>query len=449
MTRKRKTTLGLGQAAALLLVSLLATPAMAQQGKFTADGPVTLAGVGTAQGGPLTLTATQTGPESSNVLTVFGSKVHCANAIYTGHQQGVTPHALISSGATQVTITPHYGKCTLFGKPATVDMNGCDYVFDFEGTTGAAKFGVKTTVVCPVGKHVQVTMFESEAKHTEASSFCTLTLTESAAGYSGLSASYTEAGQITISGSIEGMTVHENSEAALCAEATTTGAELHLDVQVEGRDAEGTVKPITVSDSGALAWGEGVGSSNALTINGGKTHCQSVILTGHKYNVLPNRPIENGVTTITLTPHYINCSWGGVLPIGFDMNGCHYVLHIGSTVGGVAGTYALTLDIVCPAPQEIGMTLFANATKQAENKPFCKVDIPAQTGFKGLRAMDTGNGHLDIAGTLKGVHVRSTSIEPLSLCPTTTTTSGSEFDFDFTVEGLNDEGAPTHIAISH
>jgi hypothetical protein len=433
-------------AVALALSGVAAATASAQQGLLTSDGPVTLTTEETEKGGPLTLTATQTGAESANALTVFGSKVRCGSAVYTGHKYNVTPHTFIPTNATQVTITPHYGKCTLFGKPATVDMNGCDYVLDFEGTTGTDKFGVKTTIVCPSEKHIQVTMFESEAKHTEAKSFCMLTLTENAAGYAGLSATDTTNGRIDVTGAIKEMTVHEKSAAAECAETTTTSGELHLDVEVEGKNESGIVKAISISDEGKLIWDETPAGSNATTMFGAKTECPGSTFTGHKYNETPHRFIPNGATTITLTPHYKNCAVSGI-PITVDMNGCDYVLHIGQTTGA-AGTYGVTTDIVCPVGQEIRMTLFGGATKHAESKPFCKIDIKEQAGLKGLHATNTETGYFDLSGTLEGLHMLRTNIEFPILCPNNTTTTEAKYDFDLTVKGLNEAGASTPIALS-
>lgn len=439
--------LGLALGAILALSAITASTALAQQGSLTSDGPVTLIAEQTGGGGPLTFTGTQTGAESANGLTAFGGKAHCAGTTYTGHKPSILPIFLIPSGSTQVTVTPHYGKCTLFGKPATIDMNGCDYVFDFEGTTGAEKFGVKTTIVCPSGKHIQVTMFENEAKHTEGNSFCMFTLTEKATAYAGLAATDTGNGRIDVTGTLKEITVHEKSEAALCAEATTTSAELHLDIEIEGRNAGGVQKAISISDEGKLTWPETAASSNATTMFGVKLECANFIATGHAYDQTPHKSISSGATTITLIPHYGTCTWPGGFPTTRDVNGCDYVLHIGKTSGEKQGTYEVTTNIVCPPGQETMFTMFLNATKHMENKPFCKLDVQAPLGLKGLHATETENGHFAITGTLKGIHVASTNIEG-GTCPTSATTANAEFDFDLTVRGLNGAGQATTIALS-
>jgi hypothetical protein len=72
--------------------------------------------------------------KNANSLTAFGGEVQCPNVVCTGHEEGSVTKG-VPSGASSATITPHYKTCTAFGAPATVDMNGCDYVFHLKETT--------------------------------------------------------------------------------------------------------------------------------------------------------------------------------------------------------------------------------------------------------------------------------------------------------------------------
>jgi hypothetical protein len=231
--------LGLALVAMLALGALTASAASAQ-GKITSDGSVTLHGKHLA---------------GVNALTAFGGRTECPNATYTGHKVGSTTE-LIANGSTQATITPHYGLCKTiagFEFSSTVDMNGCDYVFDLEGTTGgvAHTYGVKATVVCPKNAHIQVTLFTSSS-HTDSNRFCTTTITENAAGYLGLHATDLTNGKLQISGTIEGIAAHKvtgpDNNSFLCATASTETAKLDLDIEVEGKNSSGGATNVSLSD---------------------------------------------------------------------------------------------------------------------------------------------------------------------------------------------------------
>jgi hypothetical protein len=244
-------TLGLTLFASLALGVVAASAASAQeQGVLTSDGPVTLTG--------------KTTPETVNItLAAFGSQLACPNKLYTGHKYNVTPHEGIPNGATTTTITLHYGACTwsIFNFPTTVDMNGCDYVFDLGKTTPAGNkektYGITTTVVCPPEKHIQVTTFTSGSAHgVGTTSFCTITITENAAGYQGLHATDLGTGKIRIHGTIQSITAdmdrgpHPLPFGVACNEAETEAAEVAFDMTVSGHNPAKpkTETPISISE---------------------------------------------------------------------------------------------------------------------------------------------------------------------------------------------------------
>lgn len=95
----------------------------------------------TAEQYPATLTGKNT-TETDKFLTTTGT-VNCKTASYA---------ATISAAATSVSATPTYSNCTAFGFPATIDVNGCKYVFNIgAGTTGDADLS------CEAGKTITVT----------------------------------------------------------------------------------------------------------------------------------------------------------------------------------------------------------------------------------------------------------------------------------------------------
>lgn len=202
----------------------------------------------------------------------------------------------------------------------------------------------------------------------------------------------------------------------------------------------------------------GVSGSNAWTMFGLAFSCPESTYTGHKYNVTPHTFIPSGATTVTMTPVYkqvststgkANCRMSfGNFPATVDMNGCDYVAHLGETNGG-ADTYSLTFDIVCPAGKEIVWTVFTTDTKHAENKLFCTMSIPPQTGLAGADATGTTNGYIDITGALEGIYVvkKNGGEDPL-LCPAAETLSG-KLDIDLTVSGHNEGGGETILGLTH
>lgn len=222
---------------AILALSAGATSFASAQGKLTSDGAVTQI-------------ATPTGAPSANAITAFGGEIRCLEPTYTGHKTSVTPHELIPSGSTTATITPHLGVCSALGFPATVDMNGCDLVFTFGGTLAADQYAVSVSVVCPMNQHVRVTIFSSAAKHTANESFCTMTITENAEPYAGLSTTDTTNGTLDTTGTVAGLTMDRDSPTGsiLCPSGSTSAASLAVDLTVVGRNAGGGATSMSISE---------------------------------------------------------------------------------------------------------------------------------------------------------------------------------------------------------
>ena len=210
--------------------------------------------------------------------------------------------------------------------------------------------------------------------------------------------------------------------------------------------SDGPVK-LTGSETGAAGSG-----ANALTAFGLRTECAGSSYTGTKVGST-TEGVPSGAKDATIVPKYEqkNCkTFPGEFPTTVDVNNCHYVVHLGETTGGVAGTYGVTFDVVCKnVGEEITVTVFTNATKHAENKPFCILHVPQQTGLKGAHATDTGNGHVDLTGKVEGIKaVKTNGGEDALLCAATETNTAS-FDIDVTVKGENAAGEETKVSISH
>jgi hypothetical protein len=222
--------LGLALVAVFAFSAMAASAASAQNGIVTSDGPFTLNGVNRVGAAEL-----------ENSLTAFNQKVTCPNATYAGHEINTTPHVKIPNNSSNSTITPTYGICKI-GETikATVDMNGCDYEFDLGATTGITdQYKVTSTVICPTGKHIVITLFTNEKFHlTEKKSFCHITITEKKS-YDGLTLTDNTNNTFALKGTLEGIEADKElisgtaeDTGILCPKETTNTGILHIDVTI-------------------------------------------------------------------------------------------------------------------------------------------------------------------------------------------------------------------------
>jgi hypothetical protein len=233
--------LGLALVAAFTLSSVVASAAMAQ-GKFTSDGPVTW-------------TATETGPPDSNAFTAFGNTIDCSPTTYTGHAYSVTPHAFIPNGVTTATLTPKYPPCALtsgVSRPATVDMNGCDYAVHIGATTDKIDtYALTFDIVCAGGKELTVTIFTDEPAHINNKPYCVWHI-PSQSGLLGLHVTDTKNGHIDIAGTVEKIKITRvspgNTHPLLCHSTVTNEGKLDLDLTVKGHNEAGGATNISLSD---------------------------------------------------------------------------------------------------------------------------------------------------------------------------------------------------------
>jgi len=224
--------LGLALAAVFAMSAVAAAAASAQNGMVTAESAVTLTGVNTPEGG-------------SNTLTSETGNVKCPEVLYTGHEVGSTTNG-VTSGSSDITITPHYKKCTgPFGLPTTVDMNGCDYVFHIGGTVAENEYSLTANVICE-GGHIKLTVYANETKHAEGIPFCTQTVTEKEGAYTGMTVKDNGDGTGRVVGAIEGVTV-DSAGSFPCTNKNGVNAELDLDVTLTGDDAVGNSLAVSLS----------------------------------------------------------------------------------------------------------------------------------------------------------------------------------------------------------
>lgn len=122
MTRKFK---GAGLFACLVLAASATGASSAQASNFTASSyPTTFTGV--------------SGAGNDDIVTQGGS-AECEKTHFVG---------TLSSASASVTVTPTYFGCMAFGFPsATINMNGCDYIFHSNGEFDISCSGTNSIVI--------------------------------------------------------------------------------------------------------------------------------------------------------------------------------------------------------------------------------------------------------------------------------------------------------------
>jgi len=116
---------------ALAVVAALASPASAST--FTAEKY------------PAAIEGTQVG---EHVFTIENNlTVRCQNATFSG---------TLSEASTTITITPAYTVCTAWGFNATVNFNGCDYLFHAGKEVAVDKHSGTVDIVCSPGNSIVI-----------------------------------------------------------------------------------------------------------------------------------------------------------------------------------------------------------------------------------------------------------------------------------------------------
>lgn len=183
-----------------------------------------------------------------NIWTMFGGVAPvCHASAYTGHKAEVTPHEPIASGATKLTLTPHYNQTFCWMRsgetkfPMTIDMNGCDNVLTIGGTKAANTYAVSTRIDCPPNQSIQWTTFSSSS---HAFRLCTWTFKAQEPVSNGQIVN-TGTDDLRLEGSFKEFHIQKTG---LCGASTTTGAELHVGLTLEGIDVLGEPLGVTVTD---------------------------------------------------------------------------------------------------------------------------------------------------------------------------------------------------------
>jgi hypothetical protein len=165
-----------------------------------------------------------------------------------------------------------------------------------------------------------------------------------------------------------------------------------------------------------------LGSTTALT-------CPGSTYTGHTKATTPHKPLHLNATEVTVTPHYKQpCEDNkGNKDVTVNMNGCDYVFRDATTTGGVAGTFGIVVDIVCPAGKVIEVT-----------GSVCTVKVGPQTGLTGFHLTHTPSpaDDIDLSGTVN-VAVTACGLNVTSV-----------YHADVTIKGVSEAGSDTPVTIT-
>jgi hypothetical protein len=346
----------------------------------------------TAEQSPGTITGTELGKQE---FTTEAGTLKCNTAVAVGS---------LSETTLELTLTPTYLGCTftgLLGVGATVIMNGCDYRLVVAKETAAGTMDLRTSIVCPEGKEITVTVFESACR-----------VTIPAQTFEGVEA-HNEAADIKATFDATAIT-YTIDEGAKCPSKAVSG--IHADGTYKGlailSGNNGTISitgtdppdppeyghftsvgyPATVSaqqSSGTITGTELM--KHELVTKAGKLKCNTVTATGS---------LTATATGLTLAPTYAGCTLAG-LGATVAMNGCDYRFTIEAETA--PGTTDLQTELICPGGKEMTVSVSGST---------CKLTIPAQT-FKGVEAH---NEAADIKATFDATAITYT-IDEGAKCP--------------------------------
>jgi hypothetical protein len=227
-------TLGVALVAVLALSAMAASAAQATIGNARA----------TIEGGSGFIHGTD---EVAGTLTRNGRTVTCSISHYKSN-------TVVNEDAS-ITVTPEYTNCTSAGLPATVTMNGCNFVFTFtaDAPGGVHTFTAISHLECPGTNVVEIHVYSSENNHTAGVSLCTyhfgpqnnkseVSLTNKGAG--GVTPKDWITADITVGGIVSTRT---SGSELLCGNELDLTGTLHATVELKGTNHASESRGITMS----------------------------------------------------------------------------------------------------------------------------------------------------------------------------------------------------------
>jgi hypothetical protein len=234
--------LGLALVAVFAMSAVAASMAAAQETQ----------GVLTTDGAEVKLTGTDTIAQPSKLTYNGTENVTCHGHYDIGEKNvtkaGTEEHLPVKPGIKEFTVKPTYSGCVGHvgeaTSPATITMNGCDYLLTLKTTNGVgAQYAVESHLICPSEKDVEIHVYSSES---HATAVCTFTFKPQSAN--GLFAQ-NEAGKVTLGGTATKITASRTG--IVCGGTNETKeATLTIHAMIEGLNAEGKATEISISEKG-------------------------------------------------------------------------------------------------------------------------------------------------------------------------------------------------------
>lgn len=433
-------TLGLALVAALAMGAVLA-------GGASASEPAEL----NAEVGSVTIDGTQPA-EQVQVFTREGEQVFCESATF---------HAEAEDEDEAIALKPSYEGCTMLGVgPATIEVNGCSYLFNL--TDNTSSFTATSGLACPEGKEIEILAYVSEAKHGSETTVCEYTL-GSQTGLKTTELTNENASEATPKGwifahlEIGEISSKSQKNFLICGEESDSSGTLEGELELKGTNAEEEPASIEVAEPEqtihppegevplTLEAGEGTVDADQVGtwrfVRSGRTvECEEGGFVAH---------VENEDKAITSTePSLAGCTGPlGLLTI-VDMNGCdfHLALNAEEKEGG-GDTFTAEKGIFCPAEASITFT-----TLDAEEGVVCELTFPEQ---EGLTTIDLTNeaaneeipkdwikAHLSVAGI-----TATRTMGSAFICGPVHDESGA-LEGVWALKGTNSADEPTGLTVS-
>jgi len=167
--------------------------------------------------------------------------VKCKTATFEGTQSGGKEVEEGVWTTDSITVHPEYTKCTAFGLSATVNTEGCNYVFSEATTTGENKSHSEVHIECDPGKAIVITNFGG----------CTVTVpeqtpTEGLVDFENQNVENTSERDVLVTSTVKG--IHYTRGGSCADEGVThTDGEYTGEVTVKGFDTKGEPTGIWVT----------------------------------------------------------------------------------------------------------------------------------------------------------------------------------------------------------
>ncbi len=160
------------------------------------------------------------------------------------------------------------------------------------------------------------------------------------------------------------------------------------------------------------------GQTNQFEVGGSSVKCSTATFSA---------TLAKARSTLTITPDYTGCTTSFGTEASVDNNGCDFVLHAGSAQDESDDVFTGAADLVCPAGQELKLTL-----------GLCTIDIPAQEELEGVtytNKTEASPHNVTVDLALTAVELKVTNV---FLCPLSVSTTTGSYQSKILVKGYED-----------